>query len=74
MLGIALRAGGGLIDSVNFNPLNGRLRVALGARIAELAGKNILLAPVVDPAQGLQWLCIPVDIAPQYLPWQCRRR
>jgi Protein of unknown function (DUF2628)/Pilin (bacterial filament) len=69
----ALRTGGDLVDSVNFNPLNGRLRVALGAGITELAGKNILLAPVVDAAQGVQWLCIPVDIAPKYLPWQCRR-
>ena len=67
-----MRTGGGVIDSVNFNPLSGRLRVALGSTIAELAGKNILLAPVVDPAQRLHWICIPVDIAPKYLPAQCR--
>ena len=66
------RTGENLIDSVNFNPLTGRLRVALRSRFAELAGKNILLAPVVDPMQRLQWICIPVDIAPKYLPLQCR--
>lgn len=68
-----VRIGGDMIDSVNFNPLSGRLRVALGSAIAELAGKNILLAPVVDPTQRLRWICIPVDIAPKYLPAQCRR-
>lgn len=69
---IFVRIGGDLIDSVNFNPLSGRLRVALGSAIAELEGKNILLAPVVDPMQRLRWICIPVDIAPKYLPAQCR--
>jgi Pilin (bacterial filament)/Protein of unknown function (DUF2628) len=68
-----VRIGGDLIDSVNFSPFSGRLRVALGSAIAELAGKNILLAPVVDPTQRLRWICIPVDIAPKYLPVQCRR-
>jgi hypothetical protein len=68
-----VRTGSDLIDSVNFNPLSGRLRVALGSTITELAGKNILLAPVVDPTQRLRWICIPVDIAPKYLPAQCRR-
>ena len=67
-----VRTGGDLIDGVNINPLSGRLRVALGSKIAELAGKNILLAPIVDPVQRLHWICIPVDIAPKYLPAQCR--
>jgi hypothetical protein len=67
-----VRIGGDLIDSVNFNPFSGRLRVALGSAIAKVAGKNILLAPVVDPSQQLRWICIPVDIAPKYLPLQCR--
>lgn len=67
------RTGEDLIDSVNFNPLTGRLRVALRSQFAELAGKNILLAPVIDPAHRLQWICIPIDIAPKYLPLQCRR-
>src|SRR5260221_337043 len=36
-----VRIGGDLIDSVNFNPFSGRLRVALGSAIAKLSGKNI---------------------------------
>ncbi len=67
------RTGGNLIDSVNFNPSNGRLRLALGPTIADLSGKNILLAPTIDPWQRLHWVCIPVDIAPKYLPMQCRQ-
>ncbi len=67
------RTGGNLIDSVSFNPINGRLRLALGPTIADLSGKNILLAPTVDPWQRLQWVCIPVDIASKYLPLQCRQ-
>jgi hypothetical protein len=66
--------GGRFLDSVNFNPITGRMRVALGSRFAELSGKSILLAPALDPWQRLHWICIPVDVAEKYLPLECRRK
>jgi hypothetical protein len=70
-LGSAARS---VIEDVNVSPENGRLRVRFGASLPELEGKAILLAPVRNPQQQVRWLCIPVDIAPVYLPSECLRR
>ena len=67
-----MERGGKFLDSVNFNPMTGRMRLALGSRFAALSGKSILLAPAVDSWQRLHWICIPVDIAEKYLPLECR--
>ena len=69
----AVRAhpGYGLIDAVNLNVQNGRVRIDLGDAQPELAGRSILLAPVVDAWQKLHWLCIPIDIPTAYLPAGC---
>lgn len=68
-----VRRSGSVIDGVNFNPINGRFRLALGSTIAELAEKTIFLAPAVDPWQRLFWVCVPVGISPKHLPLECRR-
>jgi Protein of unknown function (DUF2628) len=69
-----VRRSGSVIDGVNFNPINGRFRLALGSTIAELADKTIFLAPAVDPWQRLFWVCVPVGISPKHLPLECRRQ
>ncbi len=69
-----VKRSGSVIDGVNFNPINGRFRLALGSTIAELADKTIILAPAVDPWQRLLWVCVPVGISPKHLPLECRAR
>ena len=66
--------GAAFLDAVHLSPVNGRLRLLLGPAMSELSGKVILLAPTVDAAQHIQWLCIPVDVPAKYLPAQCRNR
>jgi hypothetical protein len=68
-----MQRSGTLIDSVSFNPLNGRLRLALASTEADSAGDALLLTPVLDAWGGLYWVCIPVHIAQKYLPKECRR-
>jgi len=63
-----------IVEEVNVSPENGRLRVRFGATLPELSGKTILLAPVRTAQQQVRWLCVPVDITPQFLPPECRRR
>jgi Protein of unknown function (DUF2628)/Pilin (bacterial filament) len=69
---LRVQAAAAFFDEVSFRPANGRLRLALGASIPELFGRSILLAPAVDPAQRIQWMCIPIDIPAKYLPMECR--
>jgi len=69
---LRLQAAAAFFDEVSFRPANGRLRLALGSSIPELFGHSILLAPAVDPAQRIQWMCIPIDIPAKYLPKECR--
>jgi hypothetical protein len=56
------------------DPANGRLRLTFAPSIAALAGKSLVLAPVIDAQQRLHWLCVPIDIAPRLMPPECRRR
>ena len=51
----------------------GRVRVSLGPAVPGAAGKSIVLAPTVDDQQRVQWMCVPIDIPPRYLPEACRR-
>ena len=69
----AVRAqeGYALVQAVNLNASNGRVRVDLGAAVPELQGRSILLAPAVDAVQKLRWLCIPIDIPASYVPAGC---
>ena len=69
-----VKRSGTVIDGVNFNPINGRFRLALGSTIAELADKTIFLAPAIDPWQRLLWVCVPVGISAKHLPLECRRK
>ena len=70
----AVRAqpGASLIADLDVDPLSGRVRVALGPEVPELAGRTILLAPRRDAHDHVQWLCVPVDIPSRYLPKECR--
>jgi hypothetical protein len=61
----------GLVDAVNLNAQNGRVRIDLGRAQPELEGRSILLAPVVDAWQKLHWLCVPINIPSAYLPATC---
>ena len=70
--GMRVRAATAFFDEVRFRPANGRLRLGLGSAIPELWGRTILLAPAIDPAQRIHWLCIPIDIPAQFLPGECR--
>ena len=49
------------------------MRVSLGPAVPGAAGKAIVLAPTVDDQQRVQWMCVPIDIPPRYLPEACRR-
>jgi hypothetical protein len=60
-----------LVEGVNLNASNGRVRVDLGGALPELRGRSILLAPVVDAWQKLRWLCVPIDIPTAYVPAAC---
>jgi hypothetical protein len=66
--------GAAWLQDATIGPANGRVRLTFGPATAALAGKSLLLAPMVDSQQRLQWLCVPVDIAPRLLPPECRRR
>ena len=60
-----------LVDGVDLNARNGRVRVDLGSALPELQGRSILLAPAVDASQKLRWLCVPIDIPTAYVPAAC---
>jgi hypothetical protein len=66
--------GATFLDAVNLSATNGRLRLLLGPAVSEISGKIILLAPTVDAAQHIQWMCIPVDVPAKYLPPECLNR
>jgi hypothetical protein len=70
----AVRAqpGAALIADLDVDPVSGRVRVALGPAVPELAGRTILLAPRRDAQDHVQWLCVPVNIPSRYLPRECR--
>jgi hypothetical protein len=61
------------LAAVNVSPESGRVRLALGSWIPELAGRSILLAPAIDRRLRVQWICIPVDVPEKYLPQECRQ-
>lgn len=60
-----------LVDGVDLNASNGRVRIDLGSAMPELKGRSILLAPAVDAWQKLHWLCVPIDIPVAYVPATC---
>jgi Protein of unknown function (DUF2628) len=60
-----------LVNDVDLNARNGRVRIDLGGAVPELQGRSILLAPVVDAWQKLHWLCVPIDIPTAYVPATC---
>jgi len=62
------------LAEVTVGPGNGRLRLTFADTLAPLAGKSLLLAPVVDEQQQLLWVCVPVDIPRRLLPRECRGR
>lgn len=64
---------GRYVEDVAVDASNGRVRVSLGPSVPGAAGKSILLAPTVDDAERVQWVCVPVDIPSRYLPEYCRR-
>jgi hypothetical protein len=64
----------GVVEDVDVSPSNGRLRLAFGANVPELAGKAILLAPAIDAGDHVRWICVPVDIPARYLPRECVTR
>lgn len=64
---------GRYVQDVAVNPATGLVRVSLGASIPGAGGKSILLAPTVDDAEHVQWVCVPVDIPARFLPDYCRR-
>ena len=62
-----------LVDGVDLNPRNGRVRVDFGDAVPELQGRSLLLAPAVDAWQKVSWLCVPIDIPTAYVPAACGR-
>jgi len=69
---VRAHAGAALIEDVDVHPNTGRLKVALGPAVPELAGKTILIAPTRDMQDRWNWMCVPVDIPRRYLPKECR--
>ncbi len=61
------------IAPVSVSPTSGRVRLALGSLIPELAGRLILLAPAMDRQRQVHWICVPVDVPARYLPLECRQ-
>lgn len=61
------------IEDIHVDPATGRVRVAFGPTVPELAGKTILLAPTRDEQQQVRWLCVAVGIERAHLPPECRR-
>lgn len=70
---VEVRPGALAFAAVNVSPDSGRVRVALGSWVPELAGRSILLAPAIDRRRQVQWICIPVDVPEKYLPQECRQ-
>lgn len=66
------RAGAMLFDEISVDRDTGRVKLAVGASIPELAGRAILLAPAVDRSNRLHWFCVPVGIPDRFLPEACR--
>jgi hypothetical protein len=66
------RAGGVLFDEISVDRETGRVKVAVGSSIPEIAGRAILLAPAVDRSDRLRWFCVPVGIPDRFLPQACR--
>lgn len=64
---------GRYVGDVAVDAVSGRVRVALGAAVPGAAGKSIVLAPTLDAAERVQWVCVPIDILPRHLPEACRR-
>ncbi len=62
------------LAEVTVGPGNGRLRLTFADALTPLAGKTLLLAPVVDEQQQLLWVCVPIDIPRRLLPRECRGR
>jgi hypothetical protein len=69
---IPARAGAVLFDEVAVDASTGRVKLAVGPSIPELAGRAILLAPAVDKTERVHWFCIPVGIPDRFLPRSCR--
>lgn len=69
---VRAHAGGRLIEDVNVSPATGRVRVAWGPTVPQLAGKTVLLAPTLDAQDHVRWVCVPVDIPERHLPRACR--
>jgi len=61
------------LGAVNVSLENGRVRLALGPSVPEVAGRSILLAPTRDRDERVRWICVPVDIPARYLPHDCRK-
>jgi len=70
---IEWQRGADSLGAISVNRENGRVRVALGPLIPELAGRWILLAPTLDRDERVRWICVPVDIPARYLPQACRQ-
>ncbi len=70
---VGLQRGADFLGAVNVSLANGRVRLALGPAIPELAGRSILLAPAVGRDERVHWICVPVDIPARYLPRECRQ-
>jgi hypothetical protein len=64
-------AAAALIEDVHVHPQTGRVRLALGPAVPELAGKTLLIAPTRDLFDRWNWMCVPVDIPRRYLPKEC---
>jgi len=67
------RPGAEALAPVSVSPTSGRVRLALGALVPELAGRLILLAPALDRQRQVHWICVPVDVPARYLPLECRQ-
>lgn len=68
---VRAHADASLIQDLHVNPATGRVRLALGPAVPELAGKTILLAPARGESNRWHWVCVPVDIPVRYLPKEC---
>lgn len=64
--------GSDFLAAVNVSLESGRVRIALGPLIPQLAGRSILLAPALDRDERVRWICVPIDIPARYLPHECK--
>jgi hypothetical protein len=69
---VGRQLGKDFLGAVNVSLENGRVRLALGPLIPELAGRYILLAPALGRDERVHWICVPVDVPARYLPHECR--